>query len=119
MSSPVPRSAARGATAVPLARRAVPALARVLAGCVFLTVAVCAPPYAQTAQLLPAAEPFDPEVVLPARVDAALHRTFAAVERSVAAVDDRRRADARRALRAAAPRPRPRARPARTARWPH
>ena len=47
------------------------------------------------------AEPFDPEVVLPARVDAALHRTFAAVERGVAAVDDRQRAQARRALHAA------------------
>lgn len=49
-----------------------------------------------------AAEPFDPEVILPARVDAALHRTLDAVERSVAAVEDRRRGAARRSLRAAA-----------------
>lgn len=49
-----------------------------------------------------AAEPFDPEVVLPGRVDAALHRTFWAVERSVVAVDAGRRKDARRSLRAAA-----------------
>lgn len=47
------------------------------------------------------ADPFDPEVVLPVRVDAALHRTFSAVERAVAAVDDRQRVRARRALRAA------------------
>src|SRR4051794_14153575 len=53
-------------------------------------------------RLAPVAEPFDPEVALPARVDAALHRTFAAVERGVAAVDDRQRAHAGRALHAAA-----------------
>lgn len=52
-------------------------------------------------RLVPVAEPFDPEVVLPARVDAALHRTFAAVERAVGAIDDRRSASARRALRSA------------------
>jgi hypothetical protein len=52
--------------------------------------------------LTPVAEPFDPEVILPLRVDATLHRTLDAVERSVAAVDDRRRRAARRALRAAA-----------------
>jgi hypothetical protein len=48
-----------------------------------------------------AADPFDPEVVLPARVDAALHRTVDAVDRATAAIDDRRRRAARRALRAA------------------
>jgi hypothetical protein len=47
------------------------------------------------------AEPFDPEVVLPVRVDAALHRTFSAVERAVVAVDDRDRAHATNALHAA------------------
>jgi hypothetical protein len=54
-----------------------------------------------TARMVPVAEPFDPEVVLPARVDAALHRTFAAVQRAVGAIDDRRSAGARRSLRAA------------------
>jgi hypothetical protein len=48
-----------------------------------------------------AAEPFDPEVVLPLRVDAALHRTFSAVERAVVAVDDRQRVHAASALSAA------------------
>ena len=43
--------------------------------------------------LTPVAEPFDPEVVLPSRVDANLHRTYAAVERAVVAVDDKRRPD--------------------------
>ena len=48
-----------------------------------------------------AVDPFDPEVVLPARVDVALHRTVGAVDRSTAAVDDRRWRAARLALRAA------------------
>jgi hypothetical protein len=56
---------------------------------------------APTTRLAPVAEPFDPEVVLPARVDAALQRTFAAVERAVAAVDDHDWPHARRALHAA------------------
>jgi len=47
------------------------------------------------------ADPFDPEVVLPLRVDAALHRTFSAVERAVVAVDDRDHRHAESALRAA------------------
>jgi hypothetical protein len=54
----------------------------------------------QTLDMVMAAEPFDPEVVLPGRVDAALHRTYDAVRRAVAAVDDRRRPAARRAFRA-------------------
>jgi hypothetical protein len=48
-----------------------------------------------------AADPFDPEVVLPARVDASLHRTVGAVDRATAAVPDRRWSAARRSLRAA------------------
>ena len=47
------------------------------------------------------AEPFDPEVVLPARVDAALHRTFNAMERGVVAVEDHYPDRARRALHSA------------------
>lgn len=48
-----------------------------------------------------AADPFDPEVVLPARVDASLHRTVDAVDRATAAIDNRRWSGARRAVRAA------------------
>ena len=48
-----------------------------------------------------AADPFDPEVILPARVDASLHRNFDAVNRATVALDDRRWRGARRALRAA------------------
>jgi hypothetical protein len=66
-------------------------------------VLACAVPVGMLAVTAPAqaADPFDPEVVLPARVDAALHRTVEAVDRSTAAVDDRRRRAARHALRAA------------------
>jgi hypothetical protein len=52
--------------------------------------------------MTPAAEPFDPEVILPLRVDVALHRTLDAVERSVAAVDDQDQEGASAALLAAA-----------------
>jgi hypothetical protein len=55
----------------------------------------------QGISLAPVAEPFDPEVVLPARVDVSLHRTFDAVERGVAAVEDRYPERARRALHSA------------------
>jgi len=51
--------------------------------------------------LILVADPFDPEVILPGRVDAALHRTLDSVDRSVAAVDDRRWPTARRSLAAA------------------
>lgn len=51
--------------------------------------------------LVPVAEPFDPEIVLPGRVDAALHRTYDAVRRTSAAVDDRRHRAARKASAAA------------------
>jgi hypothetical protein len=66
-------------------------------------VLACALPLGALAFTAPAqaADPFDPDVVLPARVDAALHRTVDAVDRATAAVDDRRRREARRALRAA------------------
>src|SRR4051812_45840518 len=102
MTNPIPRPVAAGATMALVWKQAGTAVACALVGCLLLTVAVCGPQDTQSAQLAPVAEPFDPEVVLPPRVDAALHRTFAAVERSAAAVDDRRRANARRALRAAA-----------------
>ena len=75
--------------------------AGVLAGCLVAAYAIGGQP--QVAEFLtPVAEPFDPEVVLPSRVDATLHRTYAAVERAGVAVDDKRRSDAKRALRAAA-----------------
>jgi hypothetical protein len=51
--------------------------------------------------LVPAAEPFDPEIILPGRVDADLHRTYDAVQRASAAVDDRRHRAARKASAAA------------------
>jgi hypothetical protein len=74
-------------------------VAGLVVGCLAVTGALGSAPMATV--LMPVADPFDPEVVLPPRVDEALHRTFDAVERSVAAVDDRHKRDARRALRAA------------------
>ena len=88
-------NANRGVVRLVLAVRRV--LASVVVGCLAAAAVLSGP----GPVLAPAAEPFDPEVVLPLRVDAALHRTLDAVERSVAAVDDKRRGDARRALRAA------------------
>ena len=76
------------------------ALICTLIGCVVATLGL-ADGRPSTAEIVTVAEPFDPEVVLPARVDAALHRTHQAVERAVAATDDRRWLAARRALRAA------------------
>ena len=100
MSYPMPtRSPAP--TLVRVATGAANVTAGVLAGCLMVTSAVGGQP--QVAEFLtPVAEPFDPEVVLPSRVDAVLHRTYAAVDRSAVAVDDKRRTDAKRALRAAA-----------------
>lgn len=73
-----------------------------LAGSLSATLALAVGGRALEAQnLVPVAEPFDPEVILPARVDASLHRALHAVERSVVAVEDRRVGNARRALRAA------------------
>ena len=65
-----------------------------IVGCLAATAVVTGPQAA-------AFEPFDPEVILPIRVDAALHRTFDAVERGVAATDDHHRKSARRALKSA------------------
>jgi hypothetical protein len=78
------------------------ALVVALAGSLIGGFALVAGPRPVDAQgLTSAAEPFDPEVILPGRVDASLHRTLDAVERSVAAVDDRRWSAARRSLAAA------------------
>lgn len=60
-----------------------------------------APQHATADDLVLVAEPFDPEVILPGRVDAALHRTWEAVQRSVTRVDDRQHRKARKALTAA------------------
>ena len=97
----------RSLMALHLVRRALAvALAACLIGALALAVGTdrqLVPGAGQPTQdLILVADPFDPEVVLPGRVDAALHRTLAAVNRSVAAVDDRRRGAARRSLRAAA-----------------
>ena len=87
-------------TLVRLATSVVNVTAGVLAGCLVASSVIGGQP--QVADFLtPVAEPFDPEVVLPSRVDANLHRTYAAVERAVVAVDDKRRSDSKRALRAA------------------
>jgi hypothetical protein len=53
---------------------------------------------ASRTRLAPAAASFDPEVVLPARVEAALHRSLSLLDRAVAAVDNRQWVEARRAL---------------------
>ena len=95
--NPPARHRAQGALH-PVRRAVAVALAGSLIGALALTVGTH-PLEAQ--DLTPVAEPFDPEVILPLRVDATLHRTLDAVERSVAAVDDRRNGAARRALRAA------------------
>src|SRR3954454_13021241 len=79
-------------------------LALALTAAAALAAQQAAGPQAGTPRSTPltlAADPFDPEVVLPIRVDAALHRTFSAVERAVAAVDDRDHRHAKSALRAA------------------
>jgi hypothetical protein len=75
------------------------AVAGVVVGC--LAAAAAMTGLQQAPLMTPVAEPFDPEVILPIRVDAALHRVLAAVERSVAAMDDKRRAAAKRSLGAA------------------
>ncbi|HWM74950.1 MAG TPA: hypothetical protein VNQ53_14475 [Nocardioides sp.] len=78
------------------------ALVIALAGSLIGGLALVAGPRAVEAQdLTLAADPFDPEVILPGRVDAALHRTLGAVDRAVAAVDDRHWSAARRSLAAA------------------
>lgn len=74
-------------------------LAGVLVGCGVAAIALTCVD-APSPPIVTVAEPFDPEVVLPSRVDASLHRTYDALERAVAAVDDRRRTPALKALRA-------------------
>jgi hypothetical protein len=60
-----------------------------------------------------AADPVDPEVVLPARVDAALHRTVDAVDRATAAISP----CSGKSGRPRQPKARRRAQPDRTAHW--
>jgi hypothetical protein len=55
----------------------------------------------ETSTVSLAAAPLDPEVILPSRVDAALHRLLDAVDRATAGVDDARLRPALRALNAA------------------
>jgi hypothetical protein len=83
-------------------RRATTAFAWTLtAGLLVALGAGSTPTHDTTADgLVLVAEPFDPEVILPGRVDAALHRTWDGVQRSVATVDDRQYRKARKALRA-------------------
>jgi hypothetical protein len=96
---PNPPARHRGPTLVHIVRHSLGvAVVGSLIGC--LVLAVGARPQ-NVQDITPAAEPFDPEVILPLRVDAALHRTLDAVERAVAAVDDQQSRAARSALRAA------------------
>ena len=98
LSKPNP-PAHRSLVALHLVRRAVVvALAGSLIGALALTVGTRAP---EAQDVTVVAEPFDPEVILPGRVDASLHRTLDAVKRAEAAVDDRRWSAARRSLAAA------------------
>lgn len=99
LPKPNPPAHHRSLAALHLVRRAVAvALAGSLIGALALTVGTRPP---ETQDLTLVADPFDPEVILPGRVDASLHRTLDAVKRSEAAVDDRRWSAARRSLAAA------------------
>jgi hypothetical protein len=97
---PVPEVLARSSFAARAVTGARTAVAGALVGC-GVAAAGLVQADVPSSPIVTVAEPFDPEVVLPSRVDASLHRTYDALERAIAAIDDRRRPPALRALRAA------------------